>query len=173
MAQHDDGGVDVADLADRRVDQHRADGGVDLDDVAAGDEAGHVEVVDRHVEEHPAGAREVADRWRQAVAAGDLDEAERRRARRRPTAVAHRLVGRVEAPVETDLQERAGLVDGGERRVDRRRGRARSASRRTSPARPRRRRVISSAWVSVFVQMATASTPRQGVVDSDAATGTS
>ena len=117
MTEHDDRRVDVADLADRRVDEGGADGGVDLDDVASGDEPGHVEVVDRHVEEHPAGAGEVGDRRRQPVAAGDLDEAQRAE-RSVGDGAADRLVGRVEAPVEADLQVRAGLVDGGERGVD-------------------------------------------------------
>ena len=55
-----DGGVDVPGLADARIDQH-APGGVDLGDLAAHQEAGHVEVVDGHVEEDPARDLDVFD----------------------------------------------------------------------------------------------------------------
>ena len=63
LARSDDhGGVDVADLLDRRLDQvgaHR----LHLDDVA-GEVAGHVEVVDGHVAEEAARDLEVLDRGR-------------------------------------------------------------------------------------------------------------
>ena len=57
------GGVDVAGLADRRVDQRRAEG-EDLDRLLAEQEARHVEIVDHHVAEEPAGALDVGDRRR-------------------------------------------------------------------------------------------------------------
>ena len=69
---HDDHrGVDIAHFLDGRVDQVAAHG-LNLDDVA-GQIARHVEVVDRHVAEQPAGALDVLGRRRGGVAAGDDD----------------------------------------------------------------------------------------------------
>ena len=77
----------------------------DLDDLAARHEAGHVEVVDRHVEEDPARPAHVLQRRRRRVAAGDAHEV---RLADRP--VGHRArdrrVGGVEAAVEADLERR-------------------------------------------------------------------
>ncbi len=68
-----------------------------------------------------------------------------------------RLVGRVEATVEADLQERAGLVDDGQ--VASTVGRSSEIGFSQNVASPASAAsVISSAWVSVLVQMATAST---------------
>ena len=54
------GRVHVARLADGRVDRD-AGLGVDLLDLAADQEAGHVEIVDGHVQEHAAGDLDVGD----------------------------------------------------------------------------------------------------------------
>ena len=62
-------GIDVAGASDRRIDQRIAEGG-HRDDLA-GDEARDVEIMDGHVAEQAAGHRDVAERRRRRVAAGD------------------------------------------------------------------------------------------------------
>ena len=67
------GGVDVAGLADLRVNQSRTDG-IDLDRLLGEEEAGHVEVVDHHVTEDAARGGYVAG-WRWiGVAREDSDD---------------------------------------------------------------------------------------------------
>ena len=116
VAQRDDDRVEVAGGTDGRVDPNRALR-VHLDDLAAGDVAGHVEVVHGHVEEDPAGHLDVADRRRGGVAAGDPHEVDRAD-HATGDGVAHRAVGRIEPAVEPDLQPGAGGGDGGEGPVD-------------------------------------------------------
>ena len=103
--------------ANLRIDERGADG-VHLDDLAAHDEAGEVEVVDRHVEEHAARAGDVLDRRRVVVAARDLDGPQVAELTARRGAL-HGLMAGVEASVEADLQQRAGVVDRRDRLVDR------------------------------------------------------
>ena len=90
----DDRGVDVAGLPDRLVDQrrpHRAD----RDRLLAEQEPGHVEIVDHHVAEQAARARDIGDRRRPGIARGDRDDLERAdRARRRRACAARRNWGR-------------------------------------------------------------------------------
>ena len=72
--QHHGRRVDVAGLADRRIDQRGADR-VHLDRlVAEQQEAGHVEIVDHHVAEQAARACDVAHRRRAGIARQDGDE---------------------------------------------------------------------------------------------------
>ena len=66
VAQHDDRCVEVTGLTDGRIDADRP-GGVHHLDLAAGDEAGHVEVVDGHVAEDPARHLDVGDGRRRRV----------------------------------------------------------------------------------------------------------
>ena len=91
---------------------------VDLDDLAAGHVARHVEVVDRHVEEQPAGRR---GRSRAAAAPGRgwrCARAAARRPRRAATAARDGRVRGVEAAVEADLERHAGGLDRGQRAID-------------------------------------------------------
>ena len=74
--QDDDGGVDVAGLADGGIDERRAEGG-DGDRLLAEHEARHVEIVDHHVAEQAAGARDIGDRRRRGIARGDLHQFDR------------------------------------------------------------------------------------------------
>ena len=71
--QRDDAGVHIAGLADLGVDQARADG-ADFGDLAAGQVADHVEIVDRHVDEDAAGHLDVGQRRSLRVARRDLDD---------------------------------------------------------------------------------------------------
>ena len=138
--ERDHRGVDVAGLGERRLDAQRA-ARVDLDDLAARHVAGHVEVVDRHVEEDPARTRARTPAaaapgrgWRCARGAASPIV---------PSATASRdgLVRGVEAAVEADLERRPRPRRRRPARGRPRRGRARSASRRRPPCRrgPRRR----------------------------------
>ncbi len=82
---------------------------MDLDWFLAEQEARHVEIVDHHVAEQAAGARNIADRRRPRVARQNGDEFDiADLALRDP-----RLQGaemQIETPVEADHQRRAGLV---------------------------------------------------------------
>ena len=82
-------------------------------------EARHVEVVDRSC---PGTARrrlrDVLERRRAGVAAGDAHDAAACPCRRPRRPRATRRVRRVEAPVEADLERHARLFDGGQRRVE-------------------------------------------------------
>ena len=130
-----DGGVDIAVLRDLRRDLHAALR-VHLDDLAARHEPRHVEVVTGHVEEDAAGHGDVLEGRGRRVARRDADEMQRPEV----TAghgVAHRPVAWVEAAVEPDLQQRARRPRPRRALGSPRRGRARSASRRRSPSRPR------------------------------------
>src|SRR5699024_6934031 len=71
--QGDDGGINVAGLANARVNQDRADC-MDLGDLRACQEAGHIEVVDHHVVEDAAGDLDIGYRGRLRVAGGDLHD---------------------------------------------------------------------------------------------------
>ena len=77
--------VDVAGLADRRIDQSRADR-MDLDRLLAEQEARHVEVVDHHIAEEAARPRDVADRRRRRIARQDRHEFDRADPRLAPSA---------------------------------------------------------------------------------------
>jgi hypothetical protein len=73
--------------------------------------------VDHHVEEQAARPRDVRERRRRGIAAGDAHEV-RLADRAGGDGVAHGGVRRVEAPVEADLERDPGRLDGGERAVD-------------------------------------------------------
>lgn len=119
VLKNDQRRVDVAGLADGRVDADRPSR-VHLDDLASRDVPRHVEVVDRHVEEDPARHLDVRDGRRGGVATGDahhfhvFDHAT-------PNRVAHRLVGAVETTIEADLQRDTGRFDGLRCLIDQRR----------------------------------------------------
>jgi hypothetical protein len=107
-AEHHHGGVDVADRADvvgHQVRAHR----LDLDDVPE-KVPGQVEVVDGHVAEQPAGHREVLDRRRGRVAAGD-DELFQPADLAGAYPIPDLLERRVEPPVEPDHHGRIGVCD--------------------------------------------------------------
>ena len=105
---HDHGGVDIVQLADRRVHQRAADRG-DRRGLLPEHEAGEVEVMDHHVPEQPPGHAQVGRRRRLRVTAADdhlMDHAD-------GTArgqITHASVGRVEAAVEADLDRHAGIA---------------------------------------------------------------
>ena len=69
----DESGVYVAGLTDARIDQNGTDR-IDLSDLAARQEARHVEVVDHHIIEDAAGNLDIGYRRRLRVAGGDLDD---------------------------------------------------------------------------------------------------
>ena len=100
--QGNESGVYVACLADARVYQNRTDG-VDLSDLAARQEARHVEVVDHHIIEDAAGNLDIGYRGRLRVAGRNLDDVDLAY-----LAVADHVVDCavvvVEAAAETDLQ---------------------------------------------------------------------
>jgi len=111
-AEHDYGRVDVAGGSDLRI--HADSGGrEDLGDLGADQEAGHVEVVDGHVEKHAAGDLDVGNGRRAGVAADDMEEMRRADLAARDGAADALEIG-VEAAVEADLEFDAGLVDGGD-----------------------------------------------------------
>ncbi len=109
-AQRDRGRVDVARLADRGIDEAAAVRR-DLRRFFAEQPARHVEIVDRHVAEHPAGALDVGDRRRCRVAAHDEDGFDVA-----DLAVVDSLTDaaerRVIAAVEPDRQQNAGAIRG-------------------------------------------------------------
>ena len=72
-AQHDHGSVYVPRRADGGIDQHRG-GGINLDRLLIQQVARHIEVVDHHVAEQPAGAGDVGERRRRRIAAGDREQ---------------------------------------------------------------------------------------------------
>ena len=115
VGQHRDGRVDVAGLADPRVDAYRA-AGEHLGHRALHHVVRHVEVVDDHVKEDAAADGDVLGRWGGGVAAGDPQDVQvADRTVGHP--VAHRLVPRVEAAVEADHERDARLLDGRQRAV--------------------------------------------------------
>ena len=107
-AQRDHRRVVVAGGPRAVVEEHRA-GRVHLDDVGE-EEAGHVEVVDRHVAEDPARDGDVGGRRRRGVATDDRELLQRADlARGDPRA--HLSEGRVEAPVEAERHRHAARGD--------------------------------------------------------------
>ena len=108
--------VEVSRLANRRVNQHRARR-IDLGDLAAHQVAGHVEVVDRHVQKEAARDFNVFERRRGRVAAGDAQQVRRAHLARRHHRAHAAEVG-VEAAVEPDLKLDPGLLHGGQGRVN-------------------------------------------------------
>jgi len=111
------GGVDVAHFADALVDQRGAQR-VDGHEFLAHEEAGQVEVVDRHVAEQAARALDVGRRRRGGVAADDGDDLEVADIAAADAPLEFGEVG-VEAAVEADHQRRLvllhhleGLLDG-------------------------------------------------------------
>ena len=114
--EDDDRGVDVARLADRRIDPDPAEG-VDGLDFAARHVTSHVEVVDRHVVEDAARHLDVGDRWRGWITAGDVDDLHIADCAV-GNGVGDGLVRGIEAPVEADVQRHAGGFDGGETSID-------------------------------------------------------
>ena len=115
VGERHDGGVHIVRLRVRLLHAQRA-AREDLRDLAAGDEAGHVEVVDRHVEEDPAGDEHVRERRWLGVAARDPHQV-RLADGAGGHGSAHRRVRRVEAAVEADLERHAGVLDGAERAI--------------------------------------------------------
>ena len=107
--------VDIAGLADGGVDLDIAQG-IDLFDLAE-QEARHIEIVDHHVHQQPAGDLDVVDRRRRWVAADD------RQRMRLADFAAHdrpfqaRVIG-VKAPIEADLQLHARFGDSRQRRIN-------------------------------------------------------
>ena len=116
VAQDHDRGVDVAGLADRRIDAHRGLR-IDVDDLAAGHETSHVEVVDHHVEEDATGHLDVLDRRRRRVATGDAQHVQVADGAVDDCGTHGRVRG-VESPVEPDLDRDATAVDDRQRLVD-------------------------------------------------------
>ena len=101
-------GIDIAGLADRRIDQH-AGGGEQLDRFLAHEPARHVEIVDHHVAEQPAGEAHIAERRRCRIAAGYAQEFEP------ADAAGAQLIGqprkvRIEAAIEPDHQRDAAAL---------------------------------------------------------------
>lgn len=106
---HHGGGVDIAGLADRLVDE----GGTereDLDRLLGQEEARHVEVVDHHVAEEPARAPDVVDRRRRGIARDHGDDLDRAGLARAQTLLQRGEI-RVEAAVEADHQRLARFLD--------------------------------------------------------------
>ena len=134
--------------APMRADRHR---------LLAEQPARHVEVVDRHVAEDAARPPDVVDRRRARVARGDVDHLDRADA---PSSIALRTARKCGSKrrLKPTISLRAGRLDHLQARLHPRRRRGRSASRRRSPCRPPAKRSIRSAWVSVGVQITTAST---------------
>ena len=130
--------------------------GVDLLDLAAGQPAQDVEVVDREVAEQPARRRDVRLVRRRRVVAGEADRVERAELagldQPARLAVARR---------RTDAGSRAGTgrrcARSRRRRRSCRRGRPPAASRRRSAGRARSTARIRSAWAVVAAAMTTAS----------------
>ena len=157
VPQGDDRGVDVAEVSQLRHDPHRPRG-EHLDHLAADDVAGHVEVVDGHVEED---AR--PKRGRRLSGGGPGSRL-----------VIRSYVG-ARRPAPPATASRTAVWEGSKRRLKpTMSGGARSRPRPTEPGRPRpdrarsafRRRstfpawaasMMSGTWVSVGAQMATAS----------------
>jgi hypothetical protein len=111
-----DRGVDIADLADRRVDQ-AARAREHFDRLLAKQPARHVEVVDHHVAKQASGYFEIRDGRQSRIAARDCDHLDGADAAR-----AHGVVesakARVEAPVEADQEIDAGALDLAQAGVD-------------------------------------------------------
>ena len=116
MREHDDGGVDVAGGADGGVDQDRALG-EDLDDRRSDDEAGHVEVVDRHVDEDAAAVVDVPGRRERRVAAGDAGQLHLADLAGLNRALHGPMPG-IESTVEADHERHPGAIDRGQRAID-------------------------------------------------------
>ena len=108
LEQHG-GGIDVAGLADGRIDQIGADG-MDLDRLLAEQEARHVEIVDHHVAIETAGALDIAHRRRAGIARQDGDQLDAAGLAGRDAAV-HIGEARIEAAVEADHQLALGRGD--------------------------------------------------------------
>src|SRR5713226_4450751 len=101
-SQHDNCIVCIADRGDVRV-AYSAGLGKDLLYFISNQETGHIEVMDRHVEEDAAGDSNILNRWRGRVTADDMNEQ-----RLADLSLFHGLshaakIG-VKAPVEADLQ---------------------------------------------------------------------
>lgn len=111
-----DGGVDVSCVGNRRVDE-RATGGIDVGDFILKEEAGHVEVMDRHIEEDSAGGLDVVDRGWLVVVTGDAEQMRLAVRARRKRIEECTKVG-IEATIETDLECYLVAVDGGEGGID-------------------------------------------------------
>ena len=125
--------IDVGHPADRLVDEHRTDRG-DRRRLLAEQEARHVEVVDRHVAEQPAGARHVLERRRARVARRDRDHLDIADLPGVDAGPGGAEVG-VESAVEADHQPRRSARRRRPGSAARARPTGRSASRRRSPCR--------------------------------------
>ena len=114
--QGDDGGVHVAFRANRRVNQDSALG-INLGDLAARQEADHIEVVDHHIVVDTARTAHVFNRGRLRVAGADAQDV-----RGADLAGAHCVVNRavvvVKAADKADLQLDAGLLHRVKRHAD-------------------------------------------------------
>ena len=114
--EYDHRGVDVACLGEGSVDAHRSLRR-DLDDLAPGDIARHVEVVDRHVEEDASRHTDVRGRRRFGIPARDAKDVHVSD-RTRGDGLVHRPVPGVEAAVEPDHEQDTGALDRVQRPVD-------------------------------------------------------
>ena len=130
--------IDVAGLADLRIDQRGAHRMNFHRLVAEQQEPRHVEIVDHHVAKQAAGRGDVADGRRAGIARQDRHEFD----------LAHFAVGqaaaqareiRIEAAVEADHQRRAGFLDDSRGRPRCAGSTDRRAFRRTPPCRRERR----------------------------------
>ena len=104
------GGVDIVQVADRRVNQRAADRG-DRRGLLPEHEASEVEVMDHHVPEQATGHAQVGRRRRLRVTAADDHLMDRADGTARGQIV-HPAVGRVVAAVEADLDRHAGIAHG-------------------------------------------------------------
>ena len=108
-AQGEDRGVHVPRRADGRIDEDRR-GDVDLGDFGAHEEACHVEVMDRHVQEHPPGHRDILGGRRRGISTGDPQHLRDADAPRSDDLPQLREV-RIEAPIEAHLELHPGAAD--------------------------------------------------------------
>src|SRR5690606_30876210 len=110
--QGHDRGVDVADGADRVADERRAER-EELDRLLPHQPADTVEVVDDHVAEEAAGAREIVGRGRLRIAHRVVDHLDAADAAGLDV-LPGGLIATIEVPLKADLHANAGPLDGGD-----------------------------------------------------------
>ena len=116
VGENDHRGVDIACFADGRINPYGTLG-VHLDDLTAGYEASHVEVVDRHIVEHAARHLHVFNRRWFRVTARDLDHVQLTNIAIRD-GLLHGGMGWVESSIESNLDRDAGSFDRGDSPID-------------------------------------------------------
>ncbi|EXX90704.1 hypothetical protein BG52_12810 [Paenibacillus darwinianus] len=107
--QHDDRRVHIAVLREYRIDQH-APLRVHLFNLAAGKEAGHIEIVNHHIHEKPAGQLDIVRTRRIRITRRDAHDM-RLADRTGLHMLAQPLEVMIEPAVEADLQFNARLAD--------------------------------------------------------------